>query len=243
MARPQPLPPAERTVGQLVAETVRLYGDNFWRVLPLGLVLAAANQVTFDRRVAIQALVLAAATPVVTAAYIVACRLALGARPTFTAFAVGCLVFLPVAGLTLVYVLPGLAWLALFGLAVPAAMVEGLGPRAALGRGLRLGTADYVHALGSIATLTILFALTRVMLAIVLQTQGDNELRVALFLADLVVSPIVFLGAALLYVDQAARVTREPPRVRRRSVRRARCASGSPASGRSSPDGPRSSSG
>jgi hypothetical protein len=219
MARPQPLPPAERTVGQLVAETVRLYGDNFWRVLPLGLVLAAANQITFDRRVAIQALVLAAATPVVTGAYLAACRIALRARPTLTAFAVGCLVFLPVAGLTLVYVLPGLAWLALFGLAVPAAMVERLGPRAALVRGFRLGTADYVHALGSIATLTILFALMRIMLAIVLQTQGDNELRIALFLADLVVSPIVFLGSALLYVDQAARVgeSRGAKRVRRRS--------------------------
>jgi hypothetical protein len=219
MARPQPLPPAERTVGQLVAETVRLYGDNFWRVLPLGLVLAAANQITFERRVAIQALVLAAATPVMTGAYLVACRIALRARPTLTAFAVGCLVFLPVAGLTLVYVLPGLAWLALFGLAVPAAVVERLRPRAALVRGFRLGTADYVHALGSIATLTILFALMRIMLAIVLQTQGDNELRIALFLADLVVSPIVFLGSALLYVDQAARVgeSRRAKRVRRRS--------------------------
>ena len=63
MTRPQPLPPAERTVGQLVAETVRLYGDNFWRVLPLGLVLAAVNQLTLDLRIAFQALVLAAATP------------------------------------------------------------------------------------------------------------------------------------------------------------------------------------
>jgi hypothetical protein len=65
----------------------------------------------------------------------------------------------------------------------------------------------------------ILFGLTRIMLAIVLQTQGDNELRVALFLADLVVSPIVFLGAALLYVDQEARVgeSRRAKRVPRRS--------------------------
>jgi hypothetical protein len=219
VARPQPLPPAERTVGQLVAETIRLYGDNFWRVLPLGLVLAVVNQLSLDLRIAFQALVLAAATPAITFAYVRACAIALGARATLTAFAIGCLVFLPVAGLTLVYVLPGLAWLALFGLAVPAAMMEGLGPRAALVRGFRLGTADYVHALGSIATLTILFALTKIMLALVLQTQGDNELRVAVFLADLVVSPIVFLGAALLYVDQAARVgeSRGAKRVRRRS--------------------------
>jgi hypothetical protein len=219
MARPQPLPPAERTVGQLVAETLRLYGDNFWRVLPLGLVLAVVNQLSLDRRVAAQALILAAATPVITGAFMVACAIALRAQPSVTAFLIGCLVFLPVAGLTLIYILPGLAWLALFGLAVPAAMAERLGPRAALARGLRLGTADFVHALGSIATLTILFGLTKVMLALVLQTQGDNELRVAVFLADLVVSPIVFLGAALLYVDQKARVgeSRGAKRLRRRS--------------------------
>ena len=39
---PPPLPPGERTVMQLVAETIRLYGDNFWRALPLGLPLAVA---------------------------------------------------------------------------------------------------------------------------------------------------------------------------------------------------------
>ena len=33
---PPPLPPAERTVGQLIAETIRLYGQHFWRALPLG---------------------------------------------------------------------------------------------------------------------------------------------------------------------------------------------------------------
>ena len=37
---PPPLPPAERTVGQLVAETIRAYGANFWRVLPLGVPIA-----------------------------------------------------------------------------------------------------------------------------------------------------------------------------------------------------------
>ena len=48
-----------------------------------------------------------------------------------------------------------MAWLALIGLAVPAAMVERLGFRDALKRGRRLGTADYVHALGSLAALVV----------------------------------------------------------------------------------------
>ena len=43
---PPPLPPAERTVGQLVAETIRAYGDNFWRALPLGIPLALVDQLS-----------------------------------------------------------------------------------------------------------------------------------------------------------------------------------------------------
>ena len=43
---PPPLPPETRTVGQLVAETIRAYGNSFWRVLPLGLPLAIADQLS-----------------------------------------------------------------------------------------------------------------------------------------------------------------------------------------------------
>jgi hypothetical protein len=38
--------------------------------------------------------------------------------------------------------------------------------------------------------------------------------RLAVFLADLVVSPLLFLGGALLYFDQAARVSRTSDRNR-----------------------------
>ena len=34
---PPPLPPERRTVGQLVAESIRFYGSRFWAVLPLGI--------------------------------------------------------------------------------------------------------------------------------------------------------------------------------------------------------------
>ena len=59
------------------------------------------------------------------------------------------LVFVPVPFLTRVLVLPAVAWLALFGQAVPAAMVERLGFRAALERGRKLALADNVPARGS----------------------------------------------------------------------------------------------
>src|SRR5919201_1895376 len=40
---PPPLPPAERTVGQLVAESIRLYGRRFWPSLALGVGPAILN--------------------------------------------------------------------------------------------------------------------------------------------------------------------------------------------------------
>src|SRR5947208_2510857 len=72
-------------------------------------------------------------------------------------------------------------------------------------RGAALGRADFVHALGSLATLVITIVLTGLVLFFLIQSFGDQALRVAAFLAFLVLTPLFFLGAALLYVDQAAR--------------------------------------
>jgi hypothetical protein len=206
---PPPLPPETRTVGQLVAETIRLYGARFTAVLPLGVPVVVLDQISLGHRFRTQTLILWACSPLLTASYVAACRIAaarpLGRRDAVRAFAVGLVVFAPVPLLAGLFVLPALAWLALFGLAVPAAALEGHPPRAALTRGRELGQADYVHALGSLATLVIVYGLTRFMLFLLLQTQGDAEVRIAVALADLVLSPLLFLGAALLYVDQDAR--------------------------------------
>jgi len=91
-------------------------------------------------------------------------------------------------------------------LAVPAAVAEGLGIRAALRRGRALGQADLVHAIGGIAALALVYGVSRSMLLILLHTQGNQAQAVALVLADLVLSPLLFIGAALLYLDQVARV-------------------------------------
>ncbi len=203
---PPPLPPEERTVGQLIAETIRTYGDNFWRALPLGLPLALATPLAHGRSPNLQSLTVLALAPLIAFAYAVGCAVALGARVTVTSYVLALLVFLPVPFLLRLYVLPALAWLALFGLSVPAAMVEGLPYRAALARARRLATADYVHALGSLAALVIVFFVSRLALIMLLQGQADNTIRVAAFLADLVLAPVMLLGAAMLYVDQAARV-------------------------------------
>jgi hypothetical protein len=216
---PPPLPPAERTVGQLVAETIRLYGRHFWRALALGAPLAISSQLYLGHSANFQTLVLLAFAPLVGAAYVSAIALAHGARPTRTAYLAAVLIFAPVPFLVRLLVLPALAWLALFGLAVPAAMVERLGFRAALERGRQLGTADYVHALGSLATLVIVVGISELVLISLLRSQGDNGQRIAHLLADLVLSPLLYLGGALLYLDQAARVgSRRPNRRRRRDA-------------------------
>jgi uncharacterized membrane protein len=202
---PPPLPPAERTVVQLVAETIRAYGAQFWRVLPLGAPVAVATQISLGRSGDLDTVVLLALAPGFALAFVVACRLVVGGRITPLACGLALVVFLPVPILERAYVLPALAWLAIFGLSVPAAMVEQLGFRDALARGRRLAAADYVHALGSLCTLAILVFLSERTLIVLLRTQSENSARVAYLLADLVLSPLLYLGGAMLYVDQAAR--------------------------------------
>ena len=206
---PPPLPPETRTVGQLVAESLRLYGRRVWPSLSLGLAVAIVNQVSAGRSTLTQTLVLAAAAPLMAAAYTGASALVgevrLGAAVAAKAVLVGAVVFVPAAFLSLLYVFPAVAWLALVGLVVPVLVIERLPVRAALRRAAALARADYVHAFGSLATLVLLFGLVKLTLVLLLRDLGDSGERVALGLADLVVSPLLFLGAALLYVDQAAR--------------------------------------
>ena len=206
---PPPLPPETRTVGQLVAESLRLYGRRVWPSLSLGLAVAIVNQVSAGRPTLTQALVLAAAAPLMAAAYTGASALvgevSLAAAVAAKAILVGAVVFVPAAFLSLLYVFPAVAWLALVGLVVPVLVIERLPVRAALRRSIALARADYVHAFGSLATLVLLFGLVKLTLVLLLRDLGDSGERVALGLADLVVSPLLFLGGALLYVDQAAR--------------------------------------
>ncbi|HEV8461812.1 MAG TPA: hypothetical protein VGQ38_14010 [Gaiellaceae bacterium] len=203
---PAPLPPDQRTVGQLIAETIRAYGSRFWPALLLGLPVALADQFSVRQPASVQMFIYWAATPLFVAAYIRAVNMLYGAAATLAAVAVAVLIYLPFPALRAVFILPGLAWFAFIGLAVPAAMIEKLSFREALVRGRQLGVADYVHSLGSLAALVIVVGVADSALSALLHTQSDNGVRVALFLADLVLSPLLFLGGALLYTDQAARV-------------------------------------
>lgn len=206
---PPPLPPETRTVGQVVAESIKLYQANLWPSLALGVSVTLINQVSAGHETRFQVLVLAAGAPLMAASFAGGSAIAAGVRPqgadVVRAIVVGAIVFVPAAFLTLLYVLPAVAWLALVGLVVPVIVVERLGVGKALRRAIELARADYMHALGSLATLAILFGLLKLMLALLLRDLGDSGERAALGLADLVVSPLLFLGAGLLYLDQVAR--------------------------------------
>jgi hypothetical protein len=220
---PPPLPPETRTVGQLVAEAIRLYGARFWPSLALGIGPALLGIAAAELHGAVRAVVVLGAGPFVLAAsYAGAVALVrpIGrGRYVGVALAVGYVAFVPLC-VSRLWIFPGiylvaLAWLALVGLAVPAALVERRGYADSLRRGVQLARADYVHALGSLATLAITIFLTGLVVFFSIRAGSGQAIRIAAVLALLVLSPVFVLGAAVLYVDQAARVE-SGPRARRR---------------------------
>ena len=192
--------PARRRVAAPVRQR------SFRRALPLGCRWRSTDQLRSTSTLG-QAVVLARALAVwlrpsrLRAA--IAATSARAGRDWARALVAGTLVFAAGGRLLPWFVLASVAWLALVGLVVP---VRARRPRhrRRVRRALELGRADYVHAVGSLATLVILFWLDASRSRSCSASQADNTCG-PLFLADLVVAPLLFLGAALLYFDQAAR--------------------------------------
>jgi hypothetical protein len=222
---PPPLPPETRTVGQLVAESIRLYGSRFWPSLALGIGPGLLGLAAAELHGALRGVAVVGLGPLVLAssyAGAVAILRPIGrGKYVAVALAIGYLAFLPVC-VSRLWIFPGiyllaLAWLALIGLGVPAALIERRGYADALRRGVQLARADYVHALGSLATLAITIFLTGLVIFFALREGSGQALRIAAVLALVVLAPVFVLGAAVLYVDQAARVESGRPRPRRSS--------------------------
>jgi hypothetical protein len=198
-------------VGQLVGEAIRAYGARFWRSLVLGVPVVVANALVWARPSGdLRLTVLPITALLISVSYVLALGFVTGAevrsKGGVVAYCLAVVLFLPVPLLVAIFILPGLVWLSLFGLAVPAVLVEGLGVRAALRRGLQLAKADFAHVLGGLATLALVVIISQFSLYFVLREYADNTRMIAAALAALVVSPVVFLGSALLYVDQEARL-------------------------------------
>jgi len=217
--------PAERTVGQLIADAIKLYGHRFWRVLGLGIPAAAftigASFLDGGARIGYGVVL----GPLALAlSYVWAVTVATGGRnATGRALLAGAIAFLPLAA-SRVLVFTGvyfvaLAWFALVGLSVPSVLIEGRGLRDALQHGLRLARADFVHAFGTVAALAIVVIVSIFSLSLLLAGFGAQSITISAALAVVVMSPLFFLGCALLYLDQEARLESGSPRRRRRDAR------------------------
>ena len=208
-------------MGQLVAETIRFYAAHFWRSLALGLgpagVTVAAYEIGWHPALAAVGV---AYLVVATSSYIGALLLVSGRRaergPLLNAFGLGVFIVLPVLVLSFGLGILALAWLAFFGMAVPAALLEELPPREAFRRGIALGRADYVHAFGSLCALALVVFLTQGLLFSLLHGASQQAIDISAVLAAAVVQPLLFLGGAMVYFDQAARSVSSQPRATRR---------------------------
>jgi hypothetical protein len=217
--------PAERTVGQLIGDAIKLYGHRFWPGLGLGIPAAAftigASFLDGGARVGYGLVVGPFALGL---SYVWAVTLAAGGRNAMgRALLAGAIAFLPLAA-SRVLVFTGvyfvaLGWFALVGLAVPSVLVEGRRLDDALRHGFRLARADFVHAFGTVAALAIVVIVSIFSLSLLLAGFGAQSITVSAVMAVVVMSPLFFLGCALLYVDQKARLESGSPRRRRRDAR------------------------
>ena len=139
---PPPLPPASRTVGQVVAEAIALYRSNFAWALALGLPVALADQVLSTGSIVARIALLAAASPAFSLAYAGACAIRQDEVPPLrtwvVALAVGVVTFFPAAFFFGWFLIVAILWLGLAGHAVPAVMAERLGVVGALRRTFQL---------------------------------------------------------------------------------------------------------
>ena len=214
---PPPLPPEERPAGQVVGEAIRAYSAHWVRAIALGFPVALWSvfpRVLDEDTLPYRFLPVVGAA-LLSASYLGAVAL-VEARPIPLArpFAAGAVVFFVFQFLLVFLVLPAIAWLALVGLVVPVLALEQHSFFDGFRRAFALARADLVHSLGSLAALAIVVVAAVAAMTFVLRDFGDQAVAAAAFIAWLIVSPVFFLGAALLYHDQAARLD-SPGRQRR----------------------------
>jgi hypothetical protein len=222
----KPLP-----LGEVIATTIRLYGDRLWRALGVGAVVAGTFRLAFELPDVLAIVLLAAAF---TACYAAAARVAaddgfgaawrrVAARAPVllvlvvvvaVPFALGVFVRAgdPLAGL--VFIFFAVSWLVVVGFSIPVTMLDAEEERRSwferLGHGLHrsieLARAEFLHAVGVTSALVLIYGLLGPLLASVLVGFGDNGRRAAFLLSQVVIAPFFFLGLVVLYHDQRARL-------------------------------------
>ena len=209
-------------LGELLAETARLYGERFWGALGVGGVIAAAFVVALRVPEPVQTGVLVAA---ITLAYAATARLVSGdtfaeawgqvaARlPVLVVLGIAVTVPFAVVARYLVLLIAAAAWLGLVGFSIPVAMLERQSEPAgslwrigyALRRSLTLARAEYLHAFGVAAALTLVYVLVGTLVASALVGFADSGALAATTLVQVVFGPFFFIGLCVLYFEQTAR--------------------------------------
>lgn len=216
-------------LGELLAETVRMYGERFWAAIGIGAVVAGAFLVAILTHWAIQIVVVPSAF---AACYAAAARVVSGddfseawAQVAVRAgelLALAGVVALPlVLGLLelgYLFLLPAAGWLAFAGFSIPVVMLEregglhGVFGRIAYGldRAMALARVEYLHAVGVAAALMIATLLIGIVLSVTLAGFADNSGVAAAILVQLVLAPFFFFGLSILYFEQKARAVSSP---------------------------------
>jgi hypothetical protein len=209
-------------LGELLAETVRLYGDRIWASLGLGAIYAGT---LFAASLVHDAASYAVAAFMVAATYGVASRLASGDsfREAWAQVAVRLPVLLVLAfvvGLPfvlassyLVLLLLAAMWIALTGFSIPVVMLERESERQgwlasvgyALERTVALARTEYLHAAGVASALVAVNLLLGIFLTLALVGFAENTAEISTRLAQVVLAPFFFLGLTVLYFEQKAR--------------------------------------
>lgn len=218
---PPPLPPHLRTVGQVVGETVKFYRANMVPSLSLGVgpALTGLGLALLDGWAQFAYFALVGGllmTACFIAGTILVRDLDIDWGRVAVAGAVGVVVFAPAPILINLWLIPGVIWFSLVGLAVPAILAERLSAKDGLIRSVRLAFADFLHAFGTLVTLILLSFLFSWVLYFLLRNQGDAVRDVSAFVTLLLISPLLIIGSVLLYEDQVARL--ETPLARKERI-------------------------
>jgi hypothetical protein len=214
-------------LSELLAETIRLYGERFGAAIGLGIPIAASFIATLVTPTLLDIFLVAFAF---TATFAAAARVAAGdgfaeawaqaglRLPTLLVLTVVVAVPFALAVGQLFLLILAVAWLGLTGFAIPVAMLE-RDPDAknwfdqlsyALYRSVWLARAEYLHAVGVAAALVILEIVLGVLLASALAGFAENGREAALAITQIVLAPFFFLGLTVLYFEQKARALSSP---------------------------------
>lgn len=219
----RPLP-----LGELLSETIRIYSQRPWAAIGLGLVEGGAYLLAALTPDLLDVLVIAIAF---TAIFAAAARLVSGdsfaeawAQVGLRAPVLLVLTFVvavpAVIALTYLFLLVVAAlWVALMSFSVPVAMLE-RDPEVrssfdriaySLLRSIRLARTEYLHALGVVAALVVIYLVLGIALSVALVGFADNGQVIAAALVQVVLAPFFFLGLSLLYFDQRVRAAVSSP--------------------------------